>query len=80
MNESSIEIKLKNNHKREYNVLCTISTHESKYILYNIKDDNSNEVYASKIVNDKLEEIDNNDELEMIAKVLDNFNKGVSNE
>lgn len=78
MDKSVLNVKFKNNKKKELEVLFTVECNHQNYIVYKLNDNNENEIEVSCVRLDKTNNLCNLNEKEqrMIEQVIKNFNKG----
>ena len=77
MDKSVLNVKFKNNKKKELVVLFAVLQNHKNYIVYKLNDNNEDEIEVSCVrldKNNKLCNLNNNEQL-MIEQIIENFTK-----
>ncbi len=79
MEKSKMQIRFKNNHAKEFNVLFEINSNNKQYIVYTAGEKTNDDTicYAGILKDNNIVDIKTNDEKEMIINIMDNFNRGI---
>jgi hypothetical protein len=79
MKKSKIQIKFRNNHIKEYEVLFKVKAFDSEYIVYTLDEKKGDYIicYAGKLNDKEISDITTDEEKEMIQIIIENLNKGV---